>query len=123
MPVHVQKIGNRYRVSTQNQTHAIGATKQKAQAQARLLRGVEHGWKPTHETAERIVATLLERDDIGKIPIPPAAKRYARRSGMAAIKRQPFEFQKVNAQLTNPGKRDHFQNYDAVGKVQHAMKG
>lgn len=37
--------------------------------------------------------------------------------------RQPDDFIKVNAMLTNPGKPNKFKNYDAVGKVPHAMKG
>lgn len=48
MPVKISKVkGDGYRVSTPNQVHAKGTTKKKAEAQARLLNGVEHGWKPT----------------------------------------------------------------------------
>lgn len=73
---------------------------------------------------------VLERDDIGKLPLSKGAKAYARRSGLAAIKRQPKEFQKVNATITNPGRRDHFQNYTvgqqtgggSVNKMKHAIK-
>ena len=48
MPVKIGKLsGNRYRVSTPNAIHAKSTTHAKAEAQARLLRGVEHGWRPT----------------------------------------------------------------------------
>lgn len=62
------------------------------------------------------------RDDINKLPLPPAAKRYARRKGLKSMMRQPRDFLRVNAMLTNPGKRNKMRSYDAVGKVQHAMK-
>ena len=54
-----------------------------------------------------------ERDDIDSLPIPKAAKSYARRSGLASMKDQPKQFQAVNAMITNPGKKDKFQNYTA----------
>lgn len=47
MPVKIRKVGNKYRVSTPNEVHAKGTTKEKAEAQERLLNAVEHGWKPT----------------------------------------------------------------------------
>lgn len=47
MPVSIRKVGNRYQVRTPRQVHAYGTTKPKAQAQARLLRGIDRGWKPT----------------------------------------------------------------------------
>lgn len=81
------------------------------------------------EAAQRVADILLERDDIGKLPLPTAAKRYARRKGLAAMKRQPAEFKRVNAMLMNPGKPDKWKNYDvgsstagAKGKVPHSMK-
>ena len=46
MPVTVKKV-NGYRVSTPTSVHAKHTTKKKAKAQANLLRGLEHGWKPT----------------------------------------------------------------------------
>ena len=47
MPVKVRKKkGDGYVVSTPSGTKAKGTTKKKAEAQARLLRGIEHGWKP-----------------------------------------------------------------------------
>lgn len=63
---------------------------------------------------QRAVESLTERDDIGKLPIPAAAKKYARRTFANSWKRQPEQFQKVNAEILNPGKKNHFQNYDAA---------
>jgi len=50
MPVSVSKT-NGYRVSTPGGTKAKSTTKKKAASQARLLRAVEHGWKPTGKKA------------------------------------------------------------------------
>jgi hypothetical protein len=48
MPVRITKTKDgKYKVSTPNGTRSKGTTKAKAQAQARLLRAVDHGWKPT----------------------------------------------------------------------------
>ncbi len=47
MPAKVTKVKGGYRVSTPTNVHARKTTKAKAEAQARLLRGVEHGWVPT----------------------------------------------------------------------------
>jgi len=48
MPEKVTKVGkNRYRVSTPGGVKAKGTTKAKARRQVNLLRGVEHGWRPT----------------------------------------------------------------------------
>ena len=38
-----------YRVVTPNATHAKHTTKRRAQAQARLLNALEHGWRPTYK--------------------------------------------------------------------------
>ena len=46
MPVKIKKV-NGYRVSTPGGVKAKHTTKGKAEAQRRLLQGVEHGWKPT----------------------------------------------------------------------------
>jgi hypothetical protein len=40
-----------YSVSSPHGTKAKNTTKSKAEAQMRLLRGVEHGWKPTGKRA------------------------------------------------------------------------
>lgn len=44
-PVKIRKLPNknRYRVSDSKHVHAKSTTKKKAEAQARLLRGVSHG--------------------------------------------------------------------------------
>jgi hypothetical protein len=48
MPEKITKVKGGYRVSTPGGVKAKHTTKAKAEAQSRLLRGVEHGWKPTH---------------------------------------------------------------------------
>lgn len=65
MPVKISKLkSGKYRVSTPNKVHARHTTRHNAKAQARLLRAVDHGWKPTHkqvkESASWIVTHLLE---------------------------------------------------------------
>jgi len=47
MPTKIRKTKTGYRVSTPGGVKAKGTTKEKAKAQARLLAGVERGWKPT----------------------------------------------------------------------------
>jgi hypothetical protein len=46
MPARVKKIAG-YRVIHGGKVSAKRTTKKKAQAQANLLRGIAHGWKPT----------------------------------------------------------------------------
>jgi len=46
MPVKIKKV-NGYRVATPGGVKAKHTTKEKAKRQANLLRGIEHGWKPT----------------------------------------------------------------------------
>jgi hypothetical protein len=46
MPAKVTKVGEKYKVTTPNGTHAKGTTKPKAEAQQRLLNGIDHGWEP-----------------------------------------------------------------------------
>jgi len=46
MPVKVSKVDGGWRVRTPNRVHAKRTTRAKAEAQARLLRAVEHGWRP-----------------------------------------------------------------------------
>ena len=46
MPVKIAKTNHKYRVSTPGGTKAKGTTKAKAQAQRRLLQGIEHGMVP-----------------------------------------------------------------------------
>ena len=47
MPVDIIKKAGKFKVVTPGGTKAKGTTKKKAEAQGRLLRAVEHGWKPT----------------------------------------------------------------------------
>jgi hypothetical protein len=47
MPATIRKKGGRYQVATPNAVHAKGTTKQKAEAQKRLLNAIDHGWKPS----------------------------------------------------------------------------
>ena len=51
-PVKVKKVDG-YRVSTPGGVKAKHTTKEKAEAQRRLLQGVEHGWKPTGKPAKK----------------------------------------------------------------------
>lgn len=54
MPAKIRKLKNgKYRVYTPNGVHAKATTKAKAQAQARLLNAVEHGWVPTGKSKKR----------------------------------------------------------------------
>ena len=46
MPIRITKKDG-YQVKTPGGIKAKGTTKAKAQKQANLLRGVEHGWVPT----------------------------------------------------------------------------
>jgi len=52
MPAKVRKITRgkkkgKYRVQTPEGVKAKGTTKEKAEAQRKLLESVKHGWKPT----------------------------------------------------------------------------
>ena len=51
VPVKIKKTDG-YQVSTPHGVKAKHTTKVKAKAQANLLRGVEHGWKPTGKPAK-----------------------------------------------------------------------
>lgn len=47
MPVKVTSKGHgKFQVRTPGGVKSKGTTKEKAESQARLLRAVEHGWKP-----------------------------------------------------------------------------
>ena len=47
MPVRITKVRGGYRVSTPSGVKARRTTLARAQGQARLLRAVDRGWKPT----------------------------------------------------------------------------
>ena len=58
MPIRIRKrAGGRYRVTEGSRVRAKGTTKAKANAQARLLRGVAAGWKPTGRQASTATST------------------------------------------------------------------
>lgn len=68
MPVKITKHGSKWSVKTPHGVKAKATTKKKAEAQARLLRAVDHGWKPTgksvkarHEHVERFIDRLLTK--------------------------------------------------------------
>uniref|UniRef100_A0A6H2A0B9 Uncharacterized protein n=1 Tax=viral metagenome TaxID=1070528 RepID=A0A6H2A0B9_9ZZZZ len=53
MPYAIRKSGNNFKVINEDtgQVKGTHTTKEKAQRQANLLRGVEHGWTPTGKPA------------------------------------------------------------------------
>jgi len=51
MPVKIRKKDSKFTVRTPGGVKAKGTTKAKAERQARLLRGVEHGFVPTGKPA------------------------------------------------------------------------
>jgi hypothetical protein len=53
MPEKVKKVRGGYQVSTPGGVKAKHTSKEKAEAQVRLLRGVEHGWKPTGKKSNK----------------------------------------------------------------------
>ena len=54
MPVKVRKNKDgSYTVSTPSKVHAKHTTKKKAKAQERLLRAVDHGWKPDKKRGKK----------------------------------------------------------------------
>ena len=46
MPVKIKKVDG-YKVTHGGKVSAKKTTRKKSEAQARLLRGIEHGWHPT----------------------------------------------------------------------------
>jgi len=59
MPVKVKKVDG-FQVSHGGKVSAKGTTEAKAEAQANLLRGVAHGWKPTGKKAKHHSAPMGE---------------------------------------------------------------
>lgn len=49
MPVKIIKTKGGFKVKTPNMVHAKHTTKAKAMKQARLLRAIEHGFKPRYK--------------------------------------------------------------------------
>jgi hypothetical protein len=63
------------------------------------------------------------RDDLPKLPLPPEAKRYARRHGMAALKKQPQSFIDMQAAITGQRHLKHgFKNTDSGQSAEHAFQ-
>jgi ribosomal protein S6E (S10) len=55
MPEKITKLkSGKYKVKTPGGVKSKGTTLRNAMAQARLLRAVEHGWKPTKKKAKGI---------------------------------------------------------------------
>ena len=52
MPGRIKKVDG-YRTTWGGRTTAKKTTRAKAQAQLNLLRGIEHGWKPTGKPARK----------------------------------------------------------------------
>jgi len=52
MPVKITKKDKKFQVRTPGGIKAKGTTKKKAEAQRRLLYGIEAGWKPTGKPAK-----------------------------------------------------------------------
>lgn len=53
MPYKLKEIGGKYEVMNVDTHKAHGlTTKKKASSQMRLLRAIEHGWKPTGKKAK-----------------------------------------------------------------------
>jgi len=59
MPVKIKEVDG-FQVSHGGKVSAKGTTKAKAEAQANLLRGVAHGWKPTGKPAKHHSAPMGE---------------------------------------------------------------
>jgi len=61
MPYSMAKTARGFRVRSPHGVKAKGTSKAKAEAQMRLLRGVEHGWKPTGKKAKRLKGFLRKK--------------------------------------------------------------
>ena len=64
------------------------------------------------------------RDDIGKLPLPASAKRYARMKGLNILKgSNKFDlYSQMVSTLTNGGRKKGFPSRDVVGPVRQASK-
>ena len=61
MPGYVHQTDGKYAGTWGGKTVAKGTTKAKAESQQRLLRAVEHGWKPTYKKRNRLVKSMMKR--------------------------------------------------------------
>jgi len=66
MPVKIKKVKGGYQVRTPNEIHAKHTTKEKAEAQERLLNAVEHGFKPTGKPASKKFTHKMRKTVLGK---------------------------------------------------------
>jgi len=133
MPVSIRKTDGKYSVSTPNQTHAFGTTKKKAERQANLLRGIDHGWHPTGKPAReavevqarKLATALLEVDKIGSVPIPASGKAYSRISGMRGLRHKQQLYREMARDLGDAGKPlAGFKDYEGsafTGRKQEGM--
>jgi hypothetical protein len=56
MPYAVRKVQGGYSVATPHGVKARRTTKKKARAQVRLLKGIEHGWRPSGKRGGGLLA-------------------------------------------------------------------
>jgi hypothetical protein len=60
------------------------------------------------------------RDDISKLNLPPAAKQYARRSGLTTLGPAGRNlYLRVNKQIVNPTRPSTMKSVDVSGPVKH----
>lgn len=67
MPVRITKTKKGYRVSTPNMVHSRHTTKSNAMKQARLLRAIEHGWRPSKSKQMKKISQQYDTDYMNKI--------------------------------------------------------
>lgn len=61
MPVSIKSVGHgKYSVRTPNGVKAKATTKTKADRQARLLRAIDHGWKPDGRKPKKATEMSVE---------------------------------------------------------------
>ena len=91
MPYEIKKEGSFYKVINKKtgKVHAKCSTKEKAEAQVFLLRGVEHGWKPTgkkaNESKESNERAGLEDFDETSLEMPKKKKKKIKESNLNKI--------------------------------------
>ena len=61
-------------------------------------------WRPEEPTSEALDILLAEVDEIGSVPIPASAKRYARISGMRGLRTKQQNYINMCRDLGNRGK-------------------
>jgi Protein of unknwon function (DUF3008) len=111
LPAHVSDSVGRIKAMIAEGRHKEGCTCGFCQ-NMRLLQGrKKEGGDKKEDSSEE---TMQEgRDDIKKLPISPEGKAYARRGGLASMKRQPKDYINMVAAETNQKAKEHgFKNYD-----------